>query len=554
VSHARVQSHPRRRIARFSGRRIFAISVALGLALASGIPTATADPGASHEKVFVCKYVGQPKVDERLQTGSNPIDVSTSSIKPFEGLGRYFADAQGQSYVLAWADKGTPEPPVTDCPAPRGPDPVVTSEDTTSCTTYSIRTITTPFVLKDGEWVPGEPVLGAWVDSTPTAQQLKDAGLECRPEQPAAKVVVTPEHATSCTEYSLRDITVTTAYEWNAESQAWELGTAGEPVVGAWVNSTPTAQQLKDAGLDCTPEQPAQPNPIVTTSSVSDTTCAAFTTTTTTTTTPYVFTDGTWVLGVPVVTTGEPVISTPTAEQLKDAGLDCRPEQPAAKVVVTPAHATSCDEYSVRDVTVTTPYEWNAETAAWELGTAGEPVYGAWVNSTPTAQQLEDAGLDCTPEQPVQPNPIVTTSAVSNTTCTAFTTTTTTTATPYVFADGTWVLGVPAVTTGEPVISTPTAGQITAAGLDCATPVPPVVVPPVTVLRVTATATPKATKPAKASVSVLGVSATANPLPAGASAGEADTSGQAAAGELTGLAALLALGAGFMLRRRRGVV
>ena len=30
-------------------------------------------------KVFVCKYVGKPGVDERLQTGDNPIDVSRST-------------------------------------------------------------------------------------------------------------------------------------------------------------------------------------------------------------------------------------------------------------------------------------------------------------------------------------------------------------------------------------------------------------------------------------------------------------------------------------------
>jgi len=231
----------------------------LGLALSGGVSTATADAGVSHEKVFVCKYVGQPRVDERLQTGGNPIDVSISSIKPFAGLGSYFADEHGQSFVLAWADKGVPEPPITDCPAPRGPDPVVTSEDTTSCTTYSIRTITTPFVLEDGEWVPGEPVLGAWVDSTPTPQQLEAAGLDCRPEQPAAKVVVTPEHTTSCTEYSVRDVTVTTPYVWNAETQAWELGTAGKPVVGEWVNSTPTGQQIRMPVLTAHQSSPVSP-------------------------------------------------------------------------------------------------------------------------------------------------------------------------------------------------------------------------------------------------------------------------------------------------------
>jgi hypothetical protein len=329
VSHARVQSRQKGRIALLFRRRVFPISIALGLALAAGgVPTATANPGASHEKVFVCKYVGQPKVDERLQTGNNPIDVDTSSIKPFEGVGSYFADAQGQSFVLKWADKGEQDPPITDCPAPRGPDTVVT------------------------------------------------------------------------------------------------------------------------------------------TSVAHDTTCTAFTTTTTTTTTTYTLKDGEWV-GDTVVTIGEPVITTPTD------------------------------------------------------------------------QQIEDAGLDCTEEPPAQPDPVVTTESAHDTTCKAFTTTTTTTTTAYVLKEGEWVLGTPVVTIGEPVITTPTAQQIAAADLTatCATPV--------AVLGVSATATPKATTPAKATTSAVAT------LPAAAHAGEADTNGQLAAGELTGFAAFLAFGAAFMLRRRR---
>ena len=36
-------------------------------------------------KVFVCKYVGTPGVNERLQTGDNPIDVSINSIPSYPG-------------------------------------------------------------------------------------------------------------------------------------------------------------------------------------------------------------------------------------------------------------------------------------------------------------------------------------------------------------------------------------------------------------------------------------------------------------------------------------
>ena len=131
---------------------------------------------------------------------------------------------------------------------------------------------------------------------------------------------------------------------------------------------------------------------------------------------------------------------------------------PAATVVTTSEHATSCTEYSVREVTTTTPFVQNEA--------------------------------------------------------------------------GAWVAGVPVVTTGAWVNSTPTAEQLTAAGLDCVVPVPTPTTP----------------------VSVLGTSATANPLPASAAAGQANTSGQLVAGGLAGLVALLVMGAGLALRRRHGAV
>jgi len=79
-------------------------------------------------KVFVCKYVGTPGVDERLQTGNNPISVSVNAIPDYQGVGSYFADAQGRSFVLA-EDTRTGggqegEPSVSECPAPDGPTDV----------------------------------------------------------------------------------------------------------------------------------------------------------------------------------------------------------------------------------------------------------------------------------------------------------------------------------------------------------------------------------------------------------------------------------------------
>ena len=99
---------------------------------------AQADPSDSAagqpEKVYVCKYVGKPGVDERLQTGQNPIEVSVNAIPVYttgqtaSGLiGKEFADAQGRSIVIAVSPvRGggqSDEPTITDCPAPVGPPP-----------------------------------------------------------------------------------------------------------------------------------------------------------------------------------------------------------------------------------------------------------------------------------------------------------------------------------------------------------------------------------------------------------------------------------------------
>lgn len=83
--------------------------------LFAGVVTATPAP-----KVFVCKYVGTPGEDERLQTGQNPISVSSNAIKDYKGVGSYFNDAQGRSYVLA-IDEGQDEPSVSQCPQPEQP-------------------------------------------------------------------------------------------------------------------------------------------------------------------------------------------------------------------------------------------------------------------------------------------------------------------------------------------------------------------------------------------------------------------------------------------------
>lgn len=105
-------------------KRIILILALLALG-ASWASTAAAQgpPDDAGVKVFVCKYIGTPGADERLQTGQNPIDVSVNAIPDYAGVGSYFADAQGRSYVLGpehAANENVDEPDVSLCP---GGDP-----------------------------------------------------------------------------------------------------------------------------------------------------------------------------------------------------------------------------------------------------------------------------------------------------------------------------------------------------------------------------------------------------------------------------------------------
>lgn len=86
-------------------RRLLSISAATTIAavglVALSAPAYAAD---ANSKVWVCKYVGKPGVDEVLKAGKNPIEVSGNSVdKPKDGevfVGDQFADAQGRSVVV----------------------------------------------------------------------------------------------------------------------------------------------------------------------------------------------------------------------------------------------------------------------------------------------------------------------------------------------------------------------------------------------------------------------------------------------------------------------
>src|SRR4029434_3940971 len=101
-----------------SARRLLSISAAATIAavglVALSAPAYAAD---ANSKVWVCKYVGKPGVDETLKGGKNPIKVSGHSVDQDKDgqvfVGDQFADAQGRSVVVQIEGKN---PGVASCP------------------------------------------------------------------------------------------------------------------------------------------------------------------------------------------------------------------------------------------------------------------------------------------------------------------------------------------------------------------------------------------------------------------------------------------------------
>lgn len=121
-----------------------AMLMSTGFAVMGAVGAASADPPPHQDnfKVFVCKYVGKPRVSELLQGGGNPLSVSVNSIPNLEDgngdpipwtlgnvVGHEFADAQGQSLVIAVDDTAPgPEgdPTADQCPGSTPQPTVVT--------------------------------------------------------------------------------------------------------------------------------------------------------------------------------------------------------------------------------------------------------------------------------------------------------------------------------------------------------------------------------------------------------------------------------------------
>jgi hypothetical protein len=134
----------------------------------AGVPAQVAaagvNPNAAPDKVYVCKYVGSPGVDERLQTGQNPILVSVNAIPQNPVVpGSYFADSQGRSFVLAF-DTGQTPPTADDCPGGTPPTATVTATSTVPGPTVTVTgptttiTVTVPVTATATVTTPGPTV------------------------------------------------------------------------------------------------------------------------------------------------------------------------------------------------------------------------------------------------------------------------------------------------------------------------------------------------------------------------------------------------------------
>src|SRR5918993_3712580 len=111
-----------------AARRLLSISAATATMATLGLVafSAPAHAAPTSSRVWVCKYVGTPGVDERLQTGNNPIRVSGNAAdEDNDGqvfVGDQFVDAQGRSVIvqIEGEDPGieacSPTPPPTDGP------------------------------------------------------------------------------------------------------------------------------------------------------------------------------------------------------------------------------------------------------------------------------------------------------------------------------------------------------------------------------------------------------------------------------------------------------
>ena len=258
-----------------------ALVMAAGLVVLNA-SSATAGNDKTVHKSYVCKYVGTPGVDERLQTGQNPIWVDNHSLTGSPDLtyvGEEFSDAHGRSVVIvANTAKLDPEPSVADCPAVKPPpstSPSVSPSSSPSSPgkvhkSYVCKYVGTPGVderLQTGQnpiWVDNHSLTGS-PDLTYVGEEFSDAQgrsvvivantpkLDPEPsvaDCPAVKPSPSPSHSPSSSPSV-------------SPSQSPSYSPSSSPSVSPSQSVSPSSSPSVSPSESVSPSQPASTSPSV---------------------------------------------------------------------------------------------------------------------------------------------------------------------------------------------------------------------------------------------------------------------------------------------------
>lgn len=272
-------------------KRILAVATATILALGMSVGGAAAAYADDEDdlvpvvieptsnKVWVCKYVGTPGVNETLKPGADGlINVAVSSIQQNQWDGvtvpAWFSDAQDRSYVLKYSEfQGNPpvsRPDVSECPTPDGPTEVSPSADSTpencldgegTITFGSDAGVTYTVAEVPGAFGPGDTITGLSAgvyNVTATADTgyvlsgaaeftvtVTETEIDCVLDSVEInpQVAVTPFDCLFGGAYELPDID---GVIWTVDGEVVEPGEYGVPVAGTEVSIVASLDPERD--------------------------------------------------------------------------------------------------------------------------------------------------------------------------------------------------------------------------------------------------------------------------------------------------------------------
>lgn len=227
------------------------VAVAL-VALGFSFGTSSTASATRDHKVWVCKYVGKPHVDERLKAGKNPIEVDWHAIPGATSyddvnVGDKFADAQDHSIVV---QKGGENPGVGICPTPEGPPPTTT---TTPAPTTTVPVVTTTTAPDTTTTVPEEE------STTTTAPTTTTEAPEVTTTVPVTTTTAPPTTVVSTTTAPSTTVPVTTTTAVVLVTTTTAATTTTEPPTPV----APTTTQPLIVSVGTAPTPPPSTTPFV---------------------------------------------------------------------------------------------------------------------------------------------------------------------------------------------------------------------------------------------------------------------------------------------------